>query len=105
MRVISGGKKQINRIKTHLIITPFFNTNGLSGLDATRLPEYFAPVNIIQRGADHALAGGGVNEGIVGVIDAHVQAIFAAAGFKKYQITGQQIAFIDARADISLINR
>ena len=41
-----------------------------------RLVEYRLPVRIIQRRAHHALAGGGVKEITVGIIEADVHAAF-----------------------------
>lgn len=56
--------------------------------NTSRLPIDPTPVDIIQRRADHPLTGGGMNKLIVGIVNAHMQAVLSAAGFEKYQITG-----------------
>lgn len=43
-----------------------------------------------------------MNKSVVGIINADVQAIAISAGFKKHQISGQQLISIDFTADLGL---
>src|SRR5690606_9022923 len=74
-------------------------------LNTSGLPEVFTPVNIIQRGAHHATTGRGMNELIIGIIDADMKAVFSGARFKKDQIAAQELVFINFSADFRLHTR
>jgi hypothetical protein len=74
-------------------------------LNTPGLPEIFTPVNIIERGAHHAAAGRGMNELIIGVINADMKAAFTGTCFKKDQIAGQELVFINFSADFRLHTR
>lgn len=63
------------------------------------------PVDIIQRRARHALAGGGVDKLVIRVVNTDVQTALSGTGLEEDQIAGQQFALIDFRADLRLLTR